>query len=145
MRSRFTAEARGGVLQGLSAGLTLTEAAERAELPTQTVKNWLTRGRSEIGTEHAAFALAVDAAREAAERAAMSEQEFRGCVNRAVRAGSVQAMRLWWAIRSDDESDVVDEDPFADLDDPVTQLARRRMSRLDELDANNGNRKEDHE
>jgi len=141
VRSRFTAEARGGVLQGLYAGLTLTEAAERAELPAQTVKNWLTRGRSEIGTEHAVFAAAVDAARESAERAAMTEQEFRGCVNRAVRAGSVQAMRLWWAIRSDD---AVDEDPFAGLDDdPITQLARRRMSRLDELDANNGNRKED--
>ena len=77
MRSRFTPEARGAVLQGLSAGLTLGEAAERAGLPVQTVKNWCTQGRCEIGTPHAEFALAVEAAREAAGRAVMNEEEFR--------------------------------------------------------------------
>ena len=128
MRSRFTPEARGAVLQGLSAGLTLGEAAERAGLPVQTVKNWCTQGRCEIGTPHAEFALAVEAAREAAGRAAMSEQEFRGCVARSVRAGSVQAMRLWWAIHVEERAGF-EYDPFSNPDD-IDRLRLRRLRRL---------------
>lgn len=57
------------VRQGLRAQLTLGDSAEQAGVPVQTVKNWLTRGRSEAGMEHAAFAAAIDAGREAAGRA----------------------------------------------------------------------------
>ena len=90
MRSRFTAEARGGVLQGLYAGLTLAEAAERAGLPVQLVKNWLTRGRrfESGGTEYGRFVVEVDAAREAAATSEMTEGEFRQCLDRSVRSGS---------------------------------------------------------
>lgn len=132
MTRRFTPETRGAVLQGLNAGLTLAESAQRAGLPEQTLKNWLTQGRREADTEHADFAAAVDAARERAARAPMDDREFRGCLNAAVRAGSVQAMKLWWSVRDDDD----------DLEhDALGQLNRRRRerragitSRLDELD-----------
>ncbi len=119
MRSRFSPQARGGVLQGLYAGLTLAEAAEQADLPVQTVKNWLTRGRTEAGTEHAVFAEAVDRARDAAATVAMTESEFRACLARAVRGGSTQAMKLWWSIHRGDEASAPDddpEDPFYALD-----------------------------
>src|SRR5215218_8169343 len=114
MRTRFTSETRGAVLEALRAGLTLSEAARGADLPEGTLKGWLTRGRAESGTDHAMFAAAVDAAREGASLADLTDAEFRACVNRAVRAGSVQAMKLWLAIR-DDAPNGADE-PFAELD-----------------------------
>lgn len=118
MRARFTPEARGAILQNLYAGLTLAESAERAGLPPQTLRNWLTRGRGEAGTEHAAFVTAVDEARDVAAAAPMSSAEFRGCLNRAVRRGSVAALKLWWAIHADEAAGgAVDaEDPFAARD-----------------------------
>jgi hypothetical protein len=121
MLTRFTPEARDAILAGLRAGLTLGEAAHQADMPVQTVKNWLARGRSEEDTDHAEFAEAVDAAREAAALAPMGDAEFLGHVARAVRSGSVQAMKLWNAIRTADP-DAPDADPFAELD--AAQVAR---------------------
>ena len=95
---QFTPEATGAVIQGVRAGLTLAEAAERAGLPVQTVANWLSRGRSETGTPHARFAEAVDQAREAAQTEELTEPEFRRLLNRSVRNGSIQAARLWWNV-----------------------------------------------
>ena len=129
MTSRFTPETRGTILQGLNAGLTLAESAQGAGLPVQTLRNWLTQGRQEADTEHADFTAAVDAARERAARAPMDDREFRGCLNAAVRAGSVQAMRLWWTVRLDDDPDLEN--------DAVGRLQaqrRERLGRLDQLD-----------
>lgn len=137
MTSRFTPETRGAVLQALYSGLSLSESADQAGLPVQTLKNWLTRGRRETDTDYSAFATAVDEARDVAARAPMSEREFRGYVNRAVRGGSVQAMRLWIALRqADDERN----DPFAELDehgepDFISRLAARHNERRGALDA----------
>jgi len=125
MRSRFTPEVRDAVLQALSAGLTLAAAADGAGLPAQTLKNWLVQGRGEVGTPHAEFALAADAAREAAGREVMSDAEFLGCVARAVRKGSVPAMVLWRAIRAE-ERDEVEDAPLDDID----LLRMRRLRRL---------------
>jgi hypothetical protein len=123
VRARFTPETRGAILQGLFAGLTLREAAERARVPIQTVRNWITRGNAESGTDHALFALAVDQAREVSSRADMDDAEFMGHLSRAVRAGSVHAMRLWWRVNhgqgpkadADDDEDG-EPDPFSALD-----------------------------
>lgn len=114
MTSRFTPETRGAVLQALYSGLSLSESADQAGVPLQTLKNWLTRGRQETDTEYSAFASAVDEARDVAARAPMSDREFRGYLNRAVRGGSVQAMRLWIALRQEDDDEPAD--PFAELD-----------------------------
>jgi hypothetical protein len=79
---------------------------------------------------------ADDDARAAAAHAPMSDREFRGHLAKAVRGGSVGAMRLWWRTRSEDELDAERElDPFAELDAPFTDSpARRRSGVLDELD-----------
>lgn len=133
MVTRFTAEARGGVLQGLYGGLTLVEACGRAGVPVKTVKGWLTRGRAESETAYATFAQAVDEARDVAARADMALPEFRGHLNKAVRAGSIAAMRLWLDVfdRQDGrEPDAVDE--------LLRRRAERRASVLDRLDHQNG-------
>jgi hypothetical protein len=133
MTSRFTPETRGAVLQALNAGLTLRESAQRAGLPDQMLKNWLMQGRQEADTEHADFAAAVDDARDRAARGPMTGREFRGCLNAAVRAGSVQAMKVWIVLREQDDPDLEN--------DAIGQLARRHhqrrsevRSRLDQLD-----------
>ena len=51
----------------------------------------------------------------------MDDREFRGCLNAAVRAGSVQAMKLWHAIREDDGYDFEN--------DAIGQINRRRDER----------------
>lgn len=134
MRSTFTSEARGSVLQGLYAGLTLAESIERAGLPEQTVKNWLTRGRKDIDhgaeSEYATFARAVDEAREVAATADLSLPEFRGCLAKAVRAGSVTAMRLWIEMRDREAAeDGCEDDPFAALDGAGDFRMRRAKRR----------------
>lgn len=152
MTTRFTPETRATVLQALDAGLTLRESARRAGLPEQTLKNWLTKGRQEADTEHADFTAAVDEARDRAARAPMTDREFRGCLNAAVRAGSVQAMKLWWSVREDDDPDLENDaigqinqrrrerrasvrsrldaldDPFAGLDDPDSHLTDEELT-----------------
>lgn len=132
MTSRFTPETRGRILQSLNAGLTLAESARSAGLPVQTLRNWLTQGRQEADTAHADFTAAVDAARERAARAPMDDREFRGCLNAAVRAGSVQAMKLWWHVRDDDDD--LEHDALGQLNQRHRERRAGITSRLDELD-----------
>lgn len=130
MRSQFSPEASGAVIRWVRAGLTIAEAAERAGLAPQLVRNWLSRGRREVDTEYAAFAVGVDEAREAAQTEELAEGEFHARLNRSVRAGSVQAMRLWWAIHGDrDEPRPEDE---------LDRLVARRNARRASLDNSNG-------
>lgn len=114
MRALFSPEVQGAVLRAVYGGLSLVEAAEQAGVGERTLRNWLSAGRKDPESEHGRFAAAVDEARDAAARADMSFDEFRGHVSRAVRAGSVQAMRVWLELhdRQQDEPD----DPFAALD-----------------------------
>lgn len=121
MRSTFDAEARGMVIGGVRAGLTLGQAAVHAGLAPSTVANWASRGRSEIGTPHARFAEAVDAAREAAQAEELTEREFHSRLDHAVRSGSVTALRLWWTVHERD-----DEPPPPDA---VDALAAQRLAR----------------
>jgi transposase-like protein len=138
MRTRFTPETREAVLEGLRAGLTLSEAAQGADLPEGTLKGWLTRGRAESGTEHALFAAAADAARETASRADLTDAEFRACVVRAVRAGSVQGMKLWLAIRDDAPKGAAD--PFAELDAAQNRTIYGDNARTNSVIAEQGER-----
>ena len=93
--SKFTAPARAQIVAGVGAGASLPDAAHAAGVHPATLKGWITRGRrGEAG--YAEFAAEVEAAREAAEAAVpMTREEFRRHLDRAVRAGSVQAMKLW--------------------------------------------------
>ena len=139
MMSRFTEESCAEIVAGVRSGLSLEEAALDAQVAPKTLRNWLTRGRKETNTPHAAFAAAVERAREAAQTAVMDETEFRACLNAAIRRGSVQAMRLWVAIRDDGPHEP----------DGIDALLRRRAERreragaaamdpFDELDAGRG-------
>jgi len=137
MRSTFAPETRGRVLQGLFAGLTLAEAIERAGLAEATVKAWLTRGRKDLErhaeSEHAMFARAVDEAREVAATAELSLPEFKGFLAKAVRGGSVAAMRLWLDLQDREQREP--DGPFTALDAAANgsavfdELARRARER----------------
>ncbi|HEV2752938.1 MAG TPA: hypothetical protein VGV36_03770 [Solirubrobacteraceae bacterium] len=128
MRPLFSPEATGAVIRGVRAGLTITEAAERAELSPQLVRNWLSRGRAEVDTDYSAFAIAVDAGREEAASAEVGEREFHERLARAVRSGSVQALRLWWTVHGQDRDEPRPED---ELDALVARRDARRRASLD--------------
>jgi len=125
MMSRFSAEVREAIVGHVRAGVSLADAAAAADVAAQTLKNWLSRGRAETDTDHARFAAAVDAAREAAAAAAMTDHEFQGHLNAAVRRGSVTAMRLWVQVNREPPDD---DDPF-ELDE-LDRLKERRDTRL---------------
>lgn len=123
--SKFTPEARGALLERFSAGLSLPEAARAVGVNEKTLKGWLTRGRREDIGAYGEFAVAVDAARADAEQrpAPMTAEEFQAKLDEAVRAGSVQAMKLW----NDRESRQVE--PPAKPASKIASLADARQRR----------------
>ncbi len=122
-RSRFTEAVRVELLAAIRGGASLPDACSRVGISPHTVKSWLQRGRREEGTPHAAFAAAVDGAREASAVEPMDDDEFQAHLDRAVRAGSVQAMKLWGELRS--RRGDQEERPVDALD----ELAGRRRRR----------------
>ena len=128
MRALFSPEATGAVIRGVRSGLTIAEAAERAGVAPQLARNWLSRGRREVDTAYSAFAIAVDEAREAAQTEELTEEEFHAQLNRSVRAGSVQALRLWWQIHGQDREEPRPEDK---LDRLIARRDARRRASLD--------------
>ena len=98
--SRFDSpEVRYGVIARTACGVGLEDCAREADVAYDTLRSWLKRGRAEHGTEHAAFAIALDDARALAVRPdedAMTPDELARVVSMAARRGSVQAMRLRW-------------------------------------------------
>jgi hypothetical protein len=135
--SKFTYEARIAILARLEAGTTLSDAARAAGIRLPTLKRWLTRGRNERQGPYADFARAVDAAKEASE-GPMTFESFLAQLEKSVRAGNVQAMKLWWEIergntKPDRENpasrqDDAAEDPFEALD-AADELAQARARR----------------
>jgi IS30 family transposase len=94
--SRFTPENRASLVQRFEAGASLPDAARALGLRPATVKEWLRRGKREDGGSYAEFAAAVEAARQRhAEHPPMTRAEFQQHLDRAVRSGSVAAMKLW--------------------------------------------------
>jgi transposase-like protein len=117
--SKFTEANRAILLDRFAAGVTVEEAARGLDLYPKTVKGWLTRGRRETEGPYAEFAEAVAAAREEAKAAAanvMTRDEFDEHLAKAVRAGSVQAMKLYWEIDRERRKDDGGPDPFAEFD-----------------------------
>lgn len=97
MRSKFTPETRGALVERFSAGLSLPDAARAVGVNPSTLKGWLGRGNREAEGTYADFAVAVQEARgEAQDRPEpLTDTEFQRELDAAVRAGSVQAMKLW--------------------------------------------------
>jgi transposase-like protein len=123
MKAKFTTEATQAVIASLRAGRTISEAAEDAGVASQTLRNWLSTGRAERGTELAVFASLADAARDEAAHAPLDEDEFHDRLNAAVRAGSIQALRLWWAVNREHD----EERPPDALDALRAQREARRQ------------------
>lgn len=130
-RSRPFAEARGEIVGGLKAGLSLAAAARQAGVAPRTAESWCTRGRREPDSAHAEFLAAVEAAREvrvSVPSGPISEAELREVVARQARSGNVQAARLAWdmlrAVRQPAQS-AAKSDPLVALD----ELAAARVAR----------------
>ena len=122
MKSRL--EEVGGVVVALTAsGLSLEDACREAGIALNTVKTWLKRGRREVSGPYGAFARSIEAARTLAKTPTgpMSEEELNQAVWRAVRKGSVPAMRLAWELLKAAERPSK-ADPLSVID----QLAARR-------------------
>jgi predicted transcriptional regulator len=113
---------RGELVGGLKAGLSVADAARRAGVAERTVRHWLTRGRREPDGRYASFAAEVDAALSAVPSGPLAEGELREAVARAVREGSVPAMRLAWQMERDAATDAKGGEG-----DAFDELAERRQ------------------
>ena len=99
----------GPVLASMAAGASIADSARSHEISPRTVYRWLARGRRDPTSAYGPFADQVDRLRDLRRLPTaghlMAEDEFRECVWRAARAGSVPAMRLAWKIlRADEEA-----------------------------------------
>lgn len=88
------------VAGAIEVGASLADAAREVGLAPRTIERWLARGR-EGRSPYRTFAERVDAARRrqalpAATRA-LTLPQLHAVIDRAARAGNVQAMRLVWA------------------------------------------------
>ena len=120
-------EAGGLLVELVAAGLSLPDACSQAEVPINTVKTWLKRGRREDDGRYSEFAAAIDAARTAdAPLGPMSEEELALVVSRAARKGSVQAMRLRWQQLSEAKRPSGSGDIFDTIDELAARRARER-------------------
>lgn len=118
MRTKFTPENRGALIERTAAGVSLPDACRAADLRLTTVKGWITRGRRETDGPYAEFVAAIEQARqEAHDRPGpMTRDELRLEVSRAARNGSVQAMKLMDEILRGDEIKAANAnrpDPFS--------------------------------
>jgi hypothetical protein len=122
-------EAMSGIATRLEYGVSLADAARAQGVPPDTAKSWLRRGRAEQTGPYADFAAATKEARDrVAEQTPLDYEELRKVVARAARAGSVQAMRLWWELlreTAEETAAAEEDDPFAEFD----ELARQRAAR----------------
>ena len=111
----------------LAAGISIADAARAAGLSQRTVTRWLSRGRREPGSRYAAFATAVEEAQAVeVSDAPMTDHEFRVLVSRAVRRGSIAAMRLYLEILELDRQRGTSkpEDPLAFADELAVRRGR---------------------
>jgi hypothetical protein len=126
--SRFD-EVSGQIVGAVRAGVTLDAACRQAGVSTHTAQNWAKRGRKEPDGRYGGFARDLGAARVPAPPAQedMSWAEFEACLAKAIRAGSVQAMRVYASIHRPGEGSEqpAKPDAFAEAD----QLAQRRANR----------------
>ncbi len=130
MRSQFTPENRGALVERTAAGVSLPDACRDVGLRLSTVKTWLTRGRKEDGP-YSDFVLAIENARQAAadRPRPMTGIELRRRVSESARGGSVAAMKLMWEMLRADSAPGDDEKPtpFDALDDDTEEGVTARV------------------
>ncbi len=90
------------VLIAIRKGASVADAARSLHIGSRTVQRWLAKGRNQPQSRYASFAATVDQIRAArrmptpAAAGEMGEYELFVRVSEACRAGSVQALRLYW-------------------------------------------------
>lgn len=127
MISRFE-QVADQLVGAVRAGATLDAAAAQASVSVHTVRDWARKGRKEPGGRYAEFATDLAAARGRPARLESSEMdwdEFEAHLAKAVRAGSVQAMRVFASLHRPDAEAGAQADGFARFD----ELATRRRGR----------------
>ncbi len=118
--TKFLTETRQAIVDLVSDGLCLKDAARVADVREKTLKGWLTRGRKEASGSYREFADAIDVARREAEarEKPMDRDELKLVVSRAAKNGSVAAQKLYWKIlHRGTSSPGTSNDAFAGLDD----------------------------
>ncbi len=126
MRSRFE-QVAGQLVGAVRAGATLDAAAAQASVSVHTARDWARKGRGEPEGRYGRFAADLAAARErpaCLESSEMDWAEFESHLAKAVRAGSVQAMRVYASLHRPDGVAEVEGDEFARFDELAT---RRRV------------------
>lgn len=129
--SKFTPEITEGIIDLVSDGLTIKDAALAMEVREKTVRNWLAKGRNEDNGDYSRFAQLVEEAQGEAEaqEEPMDRDELMLVVSKAARKGSVQAMKLMEEmLRRGNDDDSETEDPFDALD-AEDELAQRRSKK----------------
>jgi len=123
MTSRFD-QLAGQIVGAVRAGQTLDAAAAQAGISVNTARTWARRGRKDPDSRWGEFARALDAAREAnkADPSLMDWAEFERHLSKAIRGGSVQAMRLFATLHREDDAPAEPGDAFERFD----ELAKRR-------------------
>lgn len=107
------------LLEAVRAGATLDGACRTLGVNVRTARDWAHRGRKAPEGRYGAFARDLDAVRDGrrlpapAARRTLTREEWDGCLAEAVRAGSVQAMKLWVETRGGEGSPA---DEFAEFD-----------------------------
>jgi hypothetical protein len=121
-------EAAGQIVGAVRAGATLDAASKQAGVSVATVRGWAQKGRKEPDGRFGVFARDLDAARAAASPAQvdMDWPEFEECLAKAIRGGSVQAMRVYASIHRPGKAseEPAEPDAFAEAD----ELAARRAT-----------------
>ncbi len=123
MRSRFE-QVAGQLVGAVRAGATLEAAAAQASVSVHTARDWARKGRKDPEGRFGRFAVDLAAARERPARLESSEmgwEEFDAHLAKAVRTGSVQAMRLFASLHRPDGEAAADGDEFARFDELATK------------------------
>ena len=124
MTSPLFEASQNDLLEAVQASATVDEAAKTLGLSVNTVRSWLSRGRKAPDGPYGTFARQLDEIRSArrlpdrAERGSLTREEWEGCLAESVRAGNVQAMRLWH------DTHIAE----GERDDPFAEFASREAS-----------------
>lgn len=96
--SKFTPRVRQALVERVSVGVSLPNAARSMNVGSRTVKGWMQRGREAGDGDFFDFAVAIDRARATArERASrpLTEGQVRRHLEDAIRGGSLRALEVW--------------------------------------------------
>lgn len=124
-RSAFEPYVRGQLVGAVRAGATLSDACRHAEVPENTVRGWLKRGRKELNTEYAAFEAEISTARTEAAADTASFEEALVLLSRAARAGSVRACQLLLEHHRSERERQEDEREPSIIDELIARRAAR--------------------